>query len=144
MPGKVNPVLCEALMQVAARVIGNDQLIAFCGATGGQFQLHVMMPVMAEALLESIRLLARSARLFARRYLVGMEANKAQCEGMVEKSLALATALVPYLGYEQAAQLAKDAFGTGKTIRQLCQERGLLPKEQLHQVLDPRRMCRPE
>jgi len=144
MPSKVNPVLCEALMQVAARVIGNDQLIAFCGATGGQFQLHVMMPVMAEALLESIRLLARSARLFARRYLVGMEANKAQCEGMVEKSLALATALVPYLGYEQAAQLAKDAFGTGKTIRQLCQERGLLPKEQLHQVLDPRRMCRPE
>jgi len=144
MPGKVNPVLCEAVMQAAARLIGNDQLIAFCGATGGQFQLHVMMPVMADALLESIRLLARSARLFARKYLVGMEANREQCEGMVERSLALAAALVPYIGYEQAAQLAKEAFRTGKTIRQLCQQRQVLPEDQLQQVLDPRRMCRPE
>ncbi|MCS7303834.1 MAG: class II fumarate hydratase [Thermoguttaceae bacterium] len=143
MPGKVNPVLCEALMQAAARVIGNDQLIAFCGATGGQFQLHVLMPVMAEALLESIRLLARSAHVFAHKYLAQMEANPQQCQAMVEKSLALVTALVPYLGYDRAAQLAKEAFQTGKTIRQLCQEQCLLSKEELDQVLDPRRMCSP-
>ncbi len=144
MPGKVNPVLCETLMQAAARVIGNDQLVAFCGATGGQFQLHVMMPVMAEAVLESIRLLSRSARIFAQRYLTRMEANKAQCEAMVEKSISLATALAPYIGYDQAAQLAKDALRTGKTIRQICQERGVLSEQELHQVLDPRRMCSPD
>lgn len=143
MPGKVNPVLCEAVMQVAARVLGNDQLIAFCGAAGGQFQLHVMMPVMGEALLESIRLMARSAQLFAQRYLAHMEANREQCEAMIEKSLALVTALVPYLGYDRAAELAKEAFRTGKTIRQLCQEKGLLSEQLLQQALDPQRMCGP-
>lgn len=143
MPGKVNPVICEAVMQAAARVVGNDQTIAFCGAAGGQFQLHVMMPVMADALLESIRLLARSARVLAERYLARMEANQAQCEAAVEKSLALATALVPHIGYERAAELAKEAFRTGKTIRQVCQERGVLSEEMLQQALDPRRMCGP-
>lgn len=143
MPGKVNPVLCEAVMQAAARVLGNDQTIAFCGAAGGQFQLHVMMPVMAEAALESVRLLSRAATVFARRCLTGMEANVAQCESAVEKSLALATALTPYVGYEQAAELAKEAFRTGKSIRQVCQERGVLPEEELNRVLDPRGMCGP-
>jgi len=143
MPGKVNPVVCEAVMQAAARVLGNDQTVVFCGSAGGQFQLHVMMPVMADAVLESVRLLARSARLLAQRYLTGMEANRSQCEAAVEKSLALVTALVPHIGYERAAELAKEAFRTGKTIRQLCQERGVLSEEELRQVLDPRRMCGP-
>jgi len=143
MPGKVNPVLCEAVMQAAARVLGNDQTVAFCGAAGGQFQLHVMMPVMAEAVLETIRLLSRSARVFAQGYLARMEANAAGCEAAVEKSLALATALVPLVGYERAAELAKEAFRTGKTIRQICQEQAVAPEDQLRQLLDPERMCGP-
>ena len=144
MPGKVNPVLCESLMQVAARVLGNDQTIAFCGAAGGQFQLNVMMPVMAETLLESIRLLANACSAFAEMCLAGMEANVEACQAGVEKSLSLATGLNPYLGYERAAALAKEAFATGQTIRELCREKNVLPAEQLDQALDPWRMTRPQ
>jgi fumarate hydratase class II len=143
MPGKVNPVLCESMMQVAARVMGNDQTIALCGAAGGQFQLNIMMPVMAHATLESIRLLARCTRAFVDLCLADMEANPEACEAAVEKSLAMVTGLNPYIGYEKAAALAKEAFQTGKTIRELCLEKKILPEEQLDQALDPRRMTRP-
>jgi fumarate hydratase, class II len=143
MPGKVNPVLCESAMQVAARVLGNDQTIAFCGAAGGQFQLHVMMPVMADAALESVRLLAAVVDVFTQRCLAGMEANRGACEASVEKSLALATSLTPLIGYERAAALAKEAFLTGKTIRELCREKNVLPEDQLREALDPWRMTRP-
>jgi fumarate hydratase class II len=142
MPGKVNPVMCESLMQVAARVLGNDQTIAFCGAAGGQFQLNVMMPVMAEAALESVSLLAAAVNAFTEFCLKDMQSNPAACEAAVEKSLALVTALTPYIGYEQAAALAKEAFASGKTIRQLCREKKILPEEQLNEALDPRRMTR--
>ncbi len=142
MPGKVNPVLCESLMQAAARVLGNDQTIVVCGAAGGQFQLNVMMPVMADAVLESVRLLANATCAFAA-CLAGMEADKEACEASVEKSLAMATALNPYLGYERAAELAKEAFATGKTIRELCIEKNILPEQQLNEALDPWRMTRP-
>ncbi len=144
MPGKVNPVLCEALMQAAARVVGNDQTITLCGAAGGQFQLNVMMPVMAECALESVRLLAAAIAVFTERCLAGMEANAAACEAAVEKSLALVTGLNPFVGYEQAAALAKEAFQTGKTIRELCREKRVLADDQLDAALDPRRMTRPE
>ena len=137
MPGKVNPVLCESLMQVAARVMGNDQTIALCGAAGGQFQLNVMMPVMADAALESVRLLANAVRAFTTMCLAGMEANAEACEAAVEKSLSLVTALNPYIGYEQAAALAKEAFKTGKTIRQLCLEKKILPEEELKTISKP-------
>jgi fumarate hydratase class II len=143
MPGKVNPVLCESLMQVAARVLGNDQTIVLCGAAGGQFQLNVMMPVMGHAALESVRLLAAATRAFTGLCLEGMEANRAACEASVEKSLSMVTGLNPYIGYQQAAALAKEAFATGKTIRELCREKGILPEEQLNQALDPWRMTRP-
>ena len=143
MPGKVNPVLCESLMQVAARVMGNDQTIALCGAAGGQFQLNVMMPVMGHAALESVRLMAAGARAFAELCLRGMEANREACLASVEKSLSMVTGLNPYIGYQQAAALAKEAFTTGKTIRELCREKKILPDDQLEQALDPWRMTRP-
>ena len=143
MPGKVNPVLCESAMQAAARVLGNDQTVAFCGAAGGQFQLNVMMPVMADAVLESVRLLANATEAFIEFCLKDMQPNVEACEVAVEKSLALATGLTPLIGYEQAAALAKEAFASGKTIRQLCREKKILSEDQLAEVLDPRRMTRP-
>jgi fumarate hydratase class II len=143
MPGKVNPVMSESLMQVAARVMGNDQTIAVCGAAGGQFQLNVMMPVMAHAALESVRLLAAGVKAFRELCLEGMEANAEACEAAVERSLSLATALNPYIGYEQAAALAKEALETGKTIRELCREKKVLPEAKLEEALDPWRMTKP-
>lgn len=144
MPGKVNPVLCESLMQAAARVLGNDQVIAVCGAAGGQFQLNVMMPVMADAVLESIRLLAGATGVFTDLCLAEMEANREACTAAVERSLSLAARLNAYVGYEEAAALAKEALQTGKTIRQVCREKEILPEEQLDEALDPWRMTRPE
>jgi fumarate hydratase class II len=144
MPGKVNPVLCESLMQAAARVMGNDQTIAVCGAAGGQFQLNIMMPVMGHTVLESVRLMAAAAKAFAELCLAGMEANREVCLASVEKSLSMVTGLNPYIGYQQAAALAKEAFATGKTIRQLCREQNILPDDELNAALDPWQMIRPQ
>jgi fumarate hydratase class II len=144
MPGKVNPVMCESLMQVAARVIGNDQTVAFSGATGGQFQLNIMMPVMGQTTLESISLLASSANAFVEFCTEDMEANEEACTASVEQSLSMVTSLNPLIGYEKAAELAKEAFKTGKTIRQLCEEKNILPAEKLKQALDPWRMTEPQ
>lgn len=143
MPGKVNPVLCESLMQVAARVMGNDQTIAVCGATGGQFQLNIMMPVLGHTVLESVRLMAAATKAFADLCVQGMEANREMCLAGVEKSLSMVTGLNPYIGYQQAAALAKEAFATGKTIRELCREKRILPDDQLEKALDPWRMTKP-
>ena len=143
MPGKVNPVMCESLMQVSARVMGNDQTIAVCGAAGGQFQLNIMMPVMAHTALESVRLLTAGTGAFCELCLEGIEADAETCEAAVQKSLSLATGLNPYIGYEKAAALAKEAFATGKTIRQLCREQNVLPKDQLDEALDAWGMTRP-
>jgi len=143
MPGKVNPVLCESVMQVAARVMGNDQTVSFSGATGGQFQLNIMMPVMAEATLDSVRLLASATNAFRDLCLAELEPNGEACEAAVEQSLAMATALNPKIGYEAAAALAKEAFKTGKTIRELCVEKEILPPGELKEALDPWRMTRP-
>jgi fumarate hydratase class II len=143
MPGKVNPVMCESLMQVAASVMGNDQAIALCGATGGQFQLNIMMPVMGDTVIESIRLLAKATKAFTERTLEGLEANPEICHEAVEESLAMVTGLNPYIGYERAAALAKEAFKTGKTIRELCREQHVLPEDDLKKALDPWRMTEP-
>jgi fumarate hydratase class II len=143
MPGKVNPVMCESLMQVAARIIGNDQTLAFSGATGGQFQLNIMMPVMGHAALESVALLASSCRAFVDFCAAEMEANPDACEAAVEKSLAMVTSLNPHIGYERAAAVAKKAFVSGKTIRQICQEEGILPDATLREALDPMSMTEP-
>ncbi|MGD0899317.1 MAG: class II fumarate hydratase [Thermoguttaceae bacterium] len=143
MPGKINPVMSEALMQAAARVLGNDQAIAFCGAAGSQFQLNVMMPVMAEVALESLRILAGATIAFTQRCVVGMEADVETCRSEVERSPAMATGLNPYLGYEQASKLAREALATGKTVRQLAREKKVLPEDVLEKALDPWRMIRP-
>lgn len=144
MPGKVNPVMCESMMQVAARVLGNDQTIAFSGAVGGQFQLNIMMPVMGHAALESVQLLAAVTRAFVDFCAVEMEANAEACEASVEKSLSMVTSLNPHIGYERAAAIAKEAFKTGKTIRELCREQGILPESTLKEALDPISMTRPQ
>ncbi|HEV2969954.1 MAG TPA: class II fumarate hydratase [Pirellulales bacterium] len=143
MPGKVNPVMCESMMQVTARVMGNDQVVAFSGATGGQFQLNIMMPVMGHSTLESIRLLASATEAFVDFCAVEMEANAAACEAAVEKSLSMVTSLNPYIGYERAAALAKEAFKTGKTIRELCREQRILSDDELAKALDPWSMTEP-
>lgn len=143
MPGKVNPVMSESLMQVCAAVLGNDQTIAFSGASGGQFQLNILMPVMGEKLLESIRLLAAGISAFTDQCLAGIEPNRQACEAAVEKSLSLVTSLVPLIGYDRAAALAKEASASGKTIRELCREQKILSEEELARALDPRRMLHP-
>ncbi len=144
MPGKVNPVLCESLMQVAARVMGNDQTVAFCGAAGGQFQLNVMMPGMADAVLESIRLMSRAAEAFTTRCVAGMEPDAESCAGAVERSLGLAAGLVPYLGYDRAAAIAHEAWQRGLTIREVCRQKNILSDAKLDEALDPQRMVRRE
>ncbi len=144
MPGKVNPVLCESMMQVAARVMGNDTTVAISGAAGGQFQLNIMMPVMGHAMLESIRLLASATRTFADYCAQDMEANAQACNAAVQQSLSMVTSLNPLLGYEKASALAKEAFQTGKTIRQLCEEAGVLPKATLEKALDAWRRTAPQ
>ena len=144
MPGKVNPVMCESMMQVAARVMGNDGVIAFSGASGGQFQLNIMMPVMGQTTLESIALLTGVTNAFVEFCSDDMEANNDACEAAVEKSLSMCTSLNPLIGYENAAALAKEAFKTGKTIRELCLEKDILPEETLAEALDPMRMTEPQ
>ncbi len=144
MPGKVNPVMCESLMQVAARVMGNDGCVAFSGASGGQFQLNIMMPVMGQTTLESVALLAGGVEAFVDLCLKQLEPNREACEAAVEKSLSMVTSLNPLIGYEKASALAKEAFKTGKTIRQLCLEKDILPAETLQEALDPMRMTEPQ
>ena len=143
MPGKINPVMCESMMQLTARVMGNDQTIVVCGASGGQFQLNIMMPVMGHTVLESVHLLARGTQAFIDFCLDGLQANREVCESFVEKSLSMVTSLNPLIGYEQAAKLAKEAFASGKTIRELCEERGDIAADQLRAALDPMSMTKP-
>jgi fumarate hydratase class II len=143
MPGKVNPVMCESAMQVAARVMGNDDVIAVSGAIGGQFQLNILMPVMGHTVLESIQLLTGAVNAFVDFCVDGLEANEEACEAAVEQSLSMVTSLNPLIGYEKAASLAKEAFATGKTIRQLCREKGILPETTLKTALDPWTMTEP-
>jgi fumarate hydratase class II len=145
MPGKVNPVMSEMTLMVAAQVIGNDATIAFAGSgLGSTFELNVMMPVMAYNILQSIELLSRAARVFADRCAAGIEANKQRSESLVEESLAMCTSLAPVIGYDKAAEIAKEAHKTGKTVRQVAKERKLMSDAELDKVLDPRRMTQPQ
>ncbi|WP_417388064.1 class II fumarate hydratase [Gimesia sp.] len=143
MPGKVNPVMCESMMQATTRVIGNDQTITMSGAAGGQFQLNIMMPVMGFTALESVHLLANSCNEFEKLCLENMEANEEACNAAVENSLSMVTSLNPHIGYEKASALAKEAFKSGKTIRELCTEQEILPAETLKEALDPMSMTEP-
>ena len=134
MPGKVNPVIPEAVIQVAAQVMGNDTTIMI-GGQGGYFELNVMLPVIAHNLLQSITLLASAARVFAEKCILGITANQKACEAYVEKSLALVTALVPKIGYDKAATLAKKAYDTGKTIREVALAEKVLAEDELDTLL---------
>ena len=136
MPAKVNPVIPEAVCQVAAQVIGNDLTITVGGMLGN-FELNVMMPVKGHNLLQSIRLLSNSSRVFADKCISGIKADRKRCEEMVEKSLAMVTSLAPIIGYDAAAKIAKEAYDTGRTIREICMEKNVLPEDQLKKVLDP-------
>jgi fumarate hydratase class II len=142
MPGKVNPVMCEMLMQVSAQVIGNDAAITVA-ATHGNFELNVMMPVIAHNLLQSISLLAHGAQIFARRCVSGLEANRSRCEGEIEQSLAMCTALAPLIGYDKAAEIAKNAHQTSRTVREVAAELSGLSADVLAKALDPAKHLAP-
>ena len=144
MPGKVNPVMSEMVLQVAAQVIGNDATIAWAAAMGSTFELNVMIPVMAFNVLQSIELLSRAARVFADRCAAGIQVNRERCEGLVEQSLAMCTSLAPLIGYDKAAEVAKESFKTGKTVRQIALERKLLSEAELTKAMDARRMTQPQ
>jgi fumarate hydratase class II len=142
MPGKVNPVIAESVIQVAAQVLGNDTVVTL-GAQWGVLDLNTMMPVMASNLLESIHILGTAATNFAERCISGIEANRQRCAELIEQSQAMCTALAPEIGYDAAAQIAKESFASGKTVRQIAQERKILPEDRLQELLDPRRMTEP-
>jgi len=142
MPGKVNPVIAESVLMVAAQVIGNDAAITIAGQSG-VFELNVMMPVMAHNLMESIRLLAASANNFADKCISGIAADVERCNDMIEKSLAMCTALAPEIGYDQAAAIAKESYKTGKTVREIALEKKILSADRLNEILDPLRMTMP-
>jgi fumarate hydratase class II len=141
MPGKVNPVIPEVVTQVAAQVIGNDAAVAVCGMSGA-FELNVFMPVIARNLLESITLLASAARLFADKCIAGLEADEARCRELVEASFPIVTALVPAIGYDAAAEISKEAYRSGRTIREVALEKGVLGEKELDEALDLMKMTR--
>jgi fumarate hydratase class II len=142
MPGKVNPVICESVMQVAARVIGNDATVTWCAANGN-FELNVMMPALAEALLESCRLLANVVNVFCEKCIVGIKPNVERCNELVEYSMAMVTSLAPIIGYDKAAEIAKESAKTGRTVREICREWQVLPEAELAKALDPVGMTKP-
>ena len=142
MPAKVNPVMAEMLMQVSAQVIGNDAAITV-SATHGNFELNVMMPVIAHNLLQSIALLSSGSRVFARRCVQGLEADAEHCRETIERSLAMCTALAPLIGYDRAASIAKEAYATGRTVREVARESSGLDEETLIRALDPEKQTAP-
>jgi fumarate hydratase class II len=143
MPGKVNPVMSEAVLQVCARVIGNDATVTWAAAQLSNFELNVGMPVIAHALLESCRLLAEAADVFRTRCVDGIVANRERCNELIEFSMAMVTSLVPKIGYLAAAEIAKESAKTGRTVRELCIEKQVLPPEELAAALDPVEMTKP-
>ena len=145
MPGKVNPVVCESVVQVACRVLGNDTTVTMAGlgGVGSLFELNVAMPVMIDAFLESTKLLANVSNVLVDKLLANLEVNEERCAELIEQSLMTVTSLAPKIGYEKSAKLAKQAFAEGKTIRELCTAEGVLPPDELDAALDPRQQTEP-
>ena len=139
MPGKVNPVIAESVTMVCAQVIGNDVTVTV-GGQAANFELIVMLPVMGYNLLQSIELLATASNNFSAKCIEGVKANEERCKSLIEESLAMCTALAPEIGYEAAAKLAKDAYKSGQTVRQVAQAQNVLPEQRLAELLDPWRM----
>jgi fumarate hydratase class II len=137
MPGKVNPVICESVTQVCAQVVGNDAAITL-GGLSGHLELNVFIPLIARNLLESLRLLANVSRVFVEKCLEGIEADRERAASLVEGSLAMVTVLAPRIGYDAAAEIAKESSRSGRSVRELCRERKVLPEAELEKLLDPR------
>jgi fumarate hydratase class II len=143
MPGKVNPVLCEAVLQVVTQVVGDDAAVAW-GAARGNFELNVQLPVIARNVLEPVELLGNVARVFADRCVDGLEADVERCRRNAESTPQVATALNPLLGYEVVAGIVKEAVAGGRSIREVVLERGLLDEAVLDELLDPLALTRPD
>lgn len=143
MPGKINPVIAESVLMVCAQVIGNDTAICIGGHSGGNFELNVMMPMMAYNILQSVDLLAASAENFSVRCIDGITANTERLNELAEASIAICTALAPRIGYDKAAALAKEAFLTKKPLREVAKAQKVLPPEELDEVLDLMSMTKP-
>jgi fumarate hydratase class II len=139
MPGKVNPVMSEMLMQVAAQVVGNDAAVTWGGANGN-FELNVMMPVMAHNFLQACEILANGSRVFREKCVDGLEANAERARELLERNAIIVTALNPHIGYDAGARIAKEALRSGRSVRELVLEEGLLDADTLDEVLDLRRM----
>jgi fumarate hydratase class II len=142
MPGKVNPVMAESMAQVCAQVIGHDAAVTYGGASG-LLELNVMLPLIAHNLLESETLLANACRLFADKCIAGLEANRERCREQIDWSLSMVTSLAPRIGYDRAAELAKQALREKKTIREICREQGILSESELEKLLDAKEMLHP-
>jgi fumarate hydratase class II len=142
MPGKVNPVMCEMVIQAAVQVIGADAVITFSG-TFGAFELNTMLPVVAYNLLQSIDLLTNASGVFARRCITGLRADTEKCRSNIEESLAMCTALAPVIGYDPAARIAKIAYESGRTVREVALEISGLDKARINELLDPARQTEP-
>jgi len=143
MPGKVNPVICESLIQICAKVIGNDAAITL-GGLGGYFELNVMLPLIAYSTLESVDLLSNGINMFTDKLIIDLLANEEVCENYIEGSLAMCTSLVPVIGYDKAAHIAHIAFNSGKTVREIALEEKVLSKEDLDKLLNPVNMIKTE
>jgi len=135
MPGKVNPVIPEMMMQVSSQVIGNDHTITFC-SSNGNFELNTMLPVMAHNILESISLLTSSTRIFEEKLIIGLEANTEKLDENIQKNSILVTALVPKIGYDKAAEVAKEAVSKNVTIKEILVEKALMPESEIDELLD--------
>ena len=139
MPGKINPVVAEAVNQVHKQVVGNDATVS-AGAAEGQIDLNLYKPVLAHNFLESAQMLSNASEMFARKFVAKLEANREHCEDAVEQSMALATALNPQIGYDKASEVAKAALKEGKTVKQVVVEKGYLTEEEAEEVVDPEAM----
>ena len=142
MPGKTNPVICEAMIQACAQVIGNDLAITI-GGQGGVFELNLMLPLIAHNLTNSITILSNGTIVFTEKLIIGLKANKEKCAGYIEGSLAMCTSLAPVIGYDKAADIAYKAYNSGKTVREIAIEENVLDKDKLNELLDPLSMTKP-
>jgi len=142
MPGKVNPVICEAMIQTCAQVIGNDLAITL-GGQGGFFELNLMLPLIVHNLLQSIQILANASKMFKEKLVDDLLADENKCRNYIEGSLAMCTSLAPVIGYDKAAEIAHKAFETGKTVHEIAIEDNVLSEDELNKLLDPRSMTEP-
>ncbi len=143
MPGKVNPVIPEVVIQVAAQVTGNDAAVNI-GGQWGVLELNTMLPMMGYNLLQSARLIGAAAKAFAEMTVEGLEADEERCAALIEHSLALVTPLATRIGYDKAAAIANEAYNTGRTVREVAMEHGVLPEDELNEILDPAAMVEPK